>query len=152
MDIRDGPDFARRATRPVCWYKVDAADAELNVFCRYLTSTLRLQRPALDCARLLEITESVDSDRAEVLAAIRGSEGRILAADAGWVSVGADHDTSAFAVQTLRRWWHTVGAHRYPDTDHWFFESDRPAFQEAAAGLRAIREPENGVLVFDYDF
>jgi transposase len=40
-----------------------------------------------------------------------------LAADAGWVSVGADHDTSAFAVETLRRWWHTVGAHRYPDTD-----------------------------------
>ena len=27
-----------------------------------------------------------------------------------------------------------------------------PKHQEAAAGLRAIREPENGVLVFDYDF
>jgi Rhodopirellula transposase DDE domain len=40
-----------------------------------------------------------------------------LAANTGWVSVGADHDTSAFAVQTLRRWWNTVGAHRYPDTD-----------------------------------
>ncbi|WP_155053910.1 ISAzo13 family transposase, partial [Streptomyces blattellae] len=31
-----------------------------------------------------------------------------LAADAGWVSVGCDHDTAAFAVQTLRRWWHAV--------------------------------------------
>jgi hypothetical protein len=40
-----------------------------------------------------------------------------LAANTGWVSVGADHDTSAFAVQTLRRWWNTIGAHRYPDTD-----------------------------------
>jgi DDE family transposase len=40
-----------------------------------------------------------------------------LAANTGWVSVGADHDTSAFAVQTLRRWWHTVGRHRYPGTD-----------------------------------
>ena len=28
-----------------------------------------------------------------------------LAADAGWVSVGADHDTAAFAVATIRRWW-----------------------------------------------
>jgi len=40
-----------------------------------------------------------------------------VAANTGWVSVGADHDTSAFAVETLRRWWHTVGTHRYPDTD-----------------------------------
>ncbi|MCA1682303.1 MAG: ISAzo13 family transposase, partial [Actinobacteria bacterium] len=40
-----------------------------------------------------------------------------IAANTGWVSVGADHDTSAFAVATLRRWWTTVGAHRYPDTD-----------------------------------
>src|SRR5689334_3404684 len=34
-----------------------------------------------------------------------------VAADSGWVSVGADHDTSvsAFAVETLRRWWSTVG-------------------------------------------
>ena len=25
--------------------------------------------------------------------------------------------------------------HRYADTEHWFFESDRPEFQEAAATL-----------------
>lgn len=61
-------DFARRAQRPVCWYKVDAADAELSVFCRYLTSTLRLQRPSLEADRLMQITESVESDRSEVLA------------------------------------------------------------------------------------
>ena len=40
-----------------------------------------------------------------------------VAANTGWVSVGADHDTSVFAVETLRRWWHTMGRHRYPDTD-----------------------------------
>ena len=40
-----------------------------------------------------------------------------LAANTGWVSVGADHDTSAFAVETLRRWWTTVGQHRYSATD-----------------------------------
>jgi transposase len=38
-----------------------------------------------------------------------------LAANAGWVSVGIDHDTAAFAVQTIRTWWLTVGAERYPD-------------------------------------
>jgi hypothetical protein len=37
-----------------------------------------------------------------------------LAADVGWVSVGIDHDTAAFAVQTIRRWWQEVGRIRYP--------------------------------------
>jgi hypothetical protein len=36
-----------------------------------------------------------------------------LAANAGWVSVGMNHDTSAFAVQTIRRWWQDVGCERY---------------------------------------
>jgi hypothetical protein len=38
-----------------------------------------------------------------------------LSANTGWVSVGTDHDTSAFAVATLRRWWVSVGRARYPD-------------------------------------
>ena len=38
-----------------------------------------------------------------------------IASNAGWVSVGVNHDTSAFAVQTIRRWWHEVGCKRYPD-------------------------------------
>ncbi|MGH8790738.1 MAG: ISAzo13 family transposase [Cupriavidus necator] len=37
-----------------------------------------------------------------------------IGADEGWVSVGTDHDTSAFAVQTIRRWWFTMGRERYP--------------------------------------
>ena len=37
-----------------------------------------------------------------------------VSANTGWVSVGTDHDTSAFAVATLRRWWDTVGRSRYP--------------------------------------
>ena len=37
-----------------------------------------------------------------------------MGADEGWVSVGTDHDTSAFAVQTIRRWWFTMGCQRYP--------------------------------------
>ena len=32
----------------------------------------------------------------------------------GWVSVGTDHDTAAFAVNAIRRWWKTMGKSRYP--------------------------------------
>ena len=32
----------------------------------------------------------------------------------GWVSVGVDHDTAAFAVETLRRWWRHMGSLTYP--------------------------------------
>jgi hypothetical protein len=33
----------------------------------------------------------------------------------GWVSVGTDHDTAAFAVQTLRTWWQQMGRESYPE-------------------------------------
>ncbi len=38
-----------------------------------------------------------------------------VSANTGWVTVGVDHDTSAFAVATLRSWWETIGRERYPD-------------------------------------
>jgi transposase len=34
--------------------------------------------------------------------------------NSGWVSVGMDHDTSSFAVETIRRWWRTMGRRLYP--------------------------------------
>ena len=37
-----------------------------------------------------------------------------VAANAGWVSVGTDHDTAAFAVQTIRTWWQKAGQPAYP--------------------------------------
>ena len=33
----------------------------------------------------------------------------------GWVSVGVTHDTSEFAVATIRRWWFKMGQLAYPD-------------------------------------
>lgn len=33
----------------------------------------------------------------------------------GWVNVGIDHDTSAFAVESVRRWWYSMGKDLYPD-------------------------------------
>ena len=37
-----------------------------------------------------------------------------VTADAGWVSVGTDHDTAAFAGESIRRWWKADGQGDYP--------------------------------------
>ena len=36
-----------------------------------------------------------------------------IAANEGWVNVGVDHDTAAFAVESIRRWWDRLGKKRY---------------------------------------
>jgi len=36
-----------------------------------------------------------------------------LTKNAGWVTVGIDHDTATFAVQSIRSWWHKMGRHSY---------------------------------------
>ena len=38
-----------------------------------------------------------------------------IAGNAGWVSVGIDHDTAAFAVNAIRSWWRLMGRERYPN-------------------------------------
>jgi hypothetical protein len=38
-----------------------------------------------------------------------------IAANEGWVSVGIDADTAAFAVESIRRWWWRLGKPRYPN-------------------------------------
>jgi transposase len=47
-----------------------------------------------------------------------------IAANTGWVSVGTDHDTAAFAVATLRRWWQQVGQPTYPDARRLLISAD----------------------------
>ena len=37
-----------------------------------------------------------------------------VAGNAGWVSVGTDHDTAAFAVATIATWWDKAGQAAYP--------------------------------------
>ena len=37
-----------------------------------------------------------------------------ITGNAGWVSVGTDHDTAAFAVESIRRWWKAAGSSDYP--------------------------------------
>jgi hypothetical protein len=47
-----------------------------------------------------------------------------LAANSGWVSVGVDHDTAAFAVNSIRQWWLTVGRARYPEATRLLITAD----------------------------
>ncbi len=37
-----------------------------------------------------------------------------LTDDRGWVSIGVDHDTAEFAVESIRRWWRRMGDVCYP--------------------------------------
>lgn len=47
-----------------------------------------------------------------------------IAADSGWVNVGVDHDTSAFAVASIRRWWRQSGTREYPDAERLLITAD----------------------------
>lgn len=47
-----------------------------------------------------------------------------LAANAGYVLVGTSHDTPAFTVAAIRRWWLDVGRWRYPQARRLLIEAD----------------------------
>jgi len=47
-----------------------------------------------------------------------------LAANQGWVSVGVDHDTAEFAVESIRRWWRWMGCLRYPNAKRMLITAD----------------------------
>jgi transposase len=47
-----------------------------------------------------------------------------LAENSGWVTVGVDHDTASFAVETIRRWWHSMGKSTYPQAGQLLITAD----------------------------
>ena len=47
-----------------------------------------------------------------------------ISANAGWVSVGIDHDTAEFAVNALRGWWRNVGHEKYPNAKRLMITAD----------------------------
>ena len=47
-----------------------------------------------------------------------------LGRNSGWVSVGMDHDTAEFAVETIRRWWRTMGHPAYPEATRLLITAD----------------------------
>jgi hypothetical protein len=44
--------------------------------------------------------------------------------NAGWDSVGIDHDTASFAVRTIRRWWQVMGRTKYPQAKKLLITAD----------------------------
>ena len=47
-----------------------------------------------------------------------------IAANQGWVNVGIDADTAAFAVESIRRWWERLGRARYPEAGRLVITAD----------------------------
>jgi transposase len=47
-----------------------------------------------------------------------------LGQNAGWVNVGMDHDTAAFAVESIRCWWNSVGQSQYPEAKRLLISAD----------------------------
>jgi len=47
-----------------------------------------------------------------------------IAHNLGWVNVGTDHDTAAFAVESIRRWWNSMGQKVYPDAKSLLITAD----------------------------
>ncbi|WSQ33091.1 ISAzo13 family transposase (plasmid) [Streptomyces sp. NBC_01527] len=47
-----------------------------------------------------------------------------VAANTGWVNVGTDHDTAAFAVESIRRWWNGAGRAAYPTAGRLLITAD----------------------------
>lgn len=44
--------------------------------------------------------------------------------NSGWVNVGIDHETSEFAVESIRRWWKTMGQESYPNAKFLLITAD----------------------------
>ena len=47
-----------------------------------------------------------------------------IVCNSGFVNVGLDHDTAAFAVESIRRWWNTTGKKLYPNKKELLITSD----------------------------
>src|SRR5229473_2560228 len=47
-----------------------------------------------------------------------------IAQNEAWVSVGVDHDTAAFAVESIRRWWWSMGYALYPQATRLLITAD----------------------------
>jgi hypothetical protein len=47
-----------------------------------------------------------------------------MTSNLGWVSVGVDHDTAEFAVQTIRQWWRQMGSKVYPNATELLVTAD----------------------------
>ena len=75
-----------------------------------------------------------------------------LTSNTGWVSVGVDHDTSEFAVETVRRWWLQMGRHAYPAATRLLLTGRRRRFQQQPQSALEVRVAEAGRRARAADF
>jgi len=68
-----------------------------------------------------------------------------IAADRGWVTVGIDHDTAQFAVNSIRAWWEHLGSERYPNAAH-FALALKPHYDERVGTPLAISAVVRGLF------
>ncbi len=61
-------DFARKCSRSVAWYKVDAPDGEIQIFFQYLISSIRQQRPDFGARTLAQLGKTSAPDQIPLLA------------------------------------------------------------------------------------
>ncbi len=78
-----------------------------------------------------ELRPKGDPERVRVHDFIIPKNGRVnpygvydIGKNAGWVNVGIDHDTATFAVESIRRWWRTLGSQDYPHTRRLLITAD----------------------------
>ena len=72
-----------------------------------------------------------------------------IAANAGWVGIGIDHDTAAFAVESIRRRWFELGKSRYPDARRLLITADCGGSNGVRVRLwkRELQKPVNEIGV-----
>lgn len=58
-----------------------------------------------------------------------------LSTNSGWVNVGTDHDTPAFAVASIRQWWWHMGKACYPDAQDLLITADGGGSNSARSRL-----------------
>jgi len=65
-----------------------------------------------------------------------------LARNTGFVSIGTDHDTGAFAVASIRGWWRAEGRHLYPRARSLLITADGGGSN--GSRLRLWKVPDSG--------
>jgi transposase len=58
-----------------------------------------------------------------------------MSQNTGWVSVGTDHDTAAFAVASIRQWWRQMGSASYPWAEELLITADGGGSNSARSRL-----------------
>lgn len=78
------------------------------------------------CGVPLEPKHSISEYNAKYVVTVIGRQRDVydIANNTGWVSVGVDHDTAAFAAETIRRWWYGMGKYFYPSATELLITAD----------------------------